>query len=310
MAYYQNVAENGVGIAQGPEKISPAGKELAGMPAADAVVFLDSHLGYGFQSLNGDDPTVINEGQTTPIDASLDMFSKANGFDPGKTTYTDDWKRCFFKAQADRNNHLLASAQSRLAAVLAGEANFTDNEPFFVVRHNARLWMNDMSLLSHTKKAHTLLTQKGPVKTVIRSVRTAGIDKWGKPTGEADNLTYNVGTLKSDVVSFLSTHSIRANSDYAITEDDIIGVDYFSTNTATPANLAGIHVPVLLMSMTAHYWVVPNEIEYEYAASKDKTLVFVEGAMHSMLPQKPEYGDTLKMVADYVTDWICDRFDK
>jgi hypothetical protein len=37
-------------------------------------------------------------------------------------------------------------------------------------------------------------------------------------------------------------------------------------------------------------------------------MVFVEGASHGLTPSKPEFGDTIKMIADYSTEWIKKRF--
>ena len=35
MTFYQNVAENGVSVCQGPNKLVQCGNELAGLPKAD-----------------------------------------------------------------------------------------------------------------------------------------------------------------------------------------------------------------------------------------------------------------------------------
>ena len=76
----------------------------------------------------------------------------------------------------------------------------------------------------------------------------------------------------NSVKAFLSTHAIRTTSDYFITEDDIEGIDWNSSNTATPANLEGVHVPILIMGMTGYYWMVATEIFYDHAASREQNL--------------------------------------
>src|SRR5207245_2580452 len=49
MSFYQNLAEHGPKICQGPEKLYPCtGKGLDGLPKADGVMLLDSHIGTGF----------------------------------------------------------------------------------------------------------------------------------------------------------------------------------------------------------------------------------------------------------------------
>jgi len=99
-----------------------------------------------------------------------------------------------------------------------------------------------------------------------------------------------------------------------VTEDSIRGVDWNSSNTSTPANLAGVRVPLLIMGMTGFYWMVVQETFYDYASSQDKTLVFVEGASHGATPCRAckstpgEFGDTVKRAFDYAADWLRDRF--
>ena len=185
-------------------------------------------------------------------------------------------------------NKLIDTAQSRLYSVEQGHGDYSDNEPLIISRHSARLWLVDLNLISHTQQPHTLLTVNGPVETIVKSVRSPNINKSGQSTGPADNISFENGTLVTNLRAFISTHAIRTNSDFLISDDNIIGVDYSSSNSATPANLAGVHVPTLFMSMTAHYWVVPNEINYNYSASSDKTLVYVEGATHGLAPSKPK----------------------
>ena len=58
------------------------------------------------------------------------------------------------------------------------------------------------------------------------------------------------------------------------------------------------------MSMTCHYFEVPDEILFDHAASKDKELVYVEGAAHEYTPCRPEYGDTMKRTFDYLDGWL------
>src|SRR5919202_6588869 len=62
-----------------------------------------------------------------------------------------------------------------------------------------------------------------------------------------------------------------------VTEDSSEGIDWSSSNTSTPANMEGVHVPLLIMSMTLHYRMVPAEIFLQHAASQDKRLVFIAG---------------------------------
>ena len=75
------------------------------------------------------------------------------------------------------------------------------------------------------------------------------------------------------------------------------------------ASVPGAHrnrcvVPALVQANTCHYLIVPDEIVYDHLASKDKTLAFVEGAVHGFTPCRPEYGDTVKRAFDNVDSWL------
>ena len=99
-----------------------------------------------------------------------------------------------------------------------------------------------------------------------------------------------------------------------MTEDSSEGIDWSSSNTSTPANMEGVHVPLLIMSMTLHYRMVPAEIFLQHAASQDKRLVFVAGASHNLTTCKAckqfpgQYGDTVNTTFDYVARWLPSRF--
>jgi hypothetical protein len=103
---------------------------------------------------------------------------------------------------------------------------------------------------------------------------------------------------------FLAHSAVRTKPDFAITADDIVGVDWGSAVTSTPANAEGISVPALVLANTCHYLMVPDEIIFDHLGSKDKTLVFDEGSTHLFVPCKPEYGDTVKRAFDYVDNWL------
>ncbi len=82
VAFYENVAENGPGVCQGPEKIYPCrGDLLKDLPKADGVIFADVHPGEAFRLLSYLDPAVTDEAHPLMRNPSLDMFAAANGYD-------------------------------------------------------------------------------------------------------------------------------------------------------------------------------------------------------------------------------------
>ena len=303
MAWYQNIAEHGPAACQGPEKIYPCDAEqLSNLAKPDGIIILDATLG-AFHDMSAIDPAVNGDKRET----SLDMFSAANGYDTGtgSAKYSPDFAKRFYAAQSARNASIVDNAIARLNALNQGKAQFTDDEPLLirgmgVEAAGARLYQPDPSFAAHTKSPHTLLKADGTQPVVIvNSVRP--------PTGQqfAKSLdALNVMNKNTTVRKFLTSAAIRTGPDYAITADDIVGVDWASATTATPGNAEGITVPALILSNTCHYLIVPDEIIFNHLASKDKTLVYNEGAVHGFTPCRPEFGDTVKRAFDYLDGWL------
>jgi hypothetical protein len=102
-------------------------------------------------------------------------------------------------------------------------------------------------------------------------------------------------SISTTVRFFLANYALRTTKDFAIKEDDIVGVDWASSMNSTPGSAPGISVPTLVLTMGCHYLIVPGEMVYDHLSSKDKTYAPVEGSAHSFTPCKPEYGDTQPM---------------
>jgi hypothetical protein len=168
--------------------------------------------------------------------------------------------------------------------------------------------------VAHTMGQYPLITPTRPFGTVqtINTVRVPAAsvvpsspqanDSWA---GSGKNFTVN---------TFLSTSAISAPG-YRLTADSIEGVDWTSSNTATVSNVAGISAPLLIMSMTAHYWIVPSEMYYLAATkSNAKTLAYVYGAIHTFTPctvcpmPLGPFGDTVDETFNYVANWLNMHF--
>src|SRR5690242_8056870 len=320
MAYYQNVAENGLAACQAAARLDPCSNNLAGLPLADGVVLLDAIPGIAFVDMTALDPSVVEaDGLTRHRDESLYLFNPANGYNSNQlqsSTYSQQFIDKYTAAQADREAKLVTSAQRLQRQIASGKADFPNDMPFPVGHDGARIWQPDTNLLAHTKGAYPLITPTNPSGTVqtIYSVRNpaasgkhASTPKTNDPWGGKGNFT---------VKSFLSVAAIKAPG-YRLTADSIEGVDWASTNTATLSNVAGISAPLLIMSMTGHYWIVPAEMYYRAATkSKSKTLAYVYGALHGFAPctvctSKPfgPYGDTKDETFNYVANWLQKHFE-
>ena len=306
VAFYQNVAEHGPAACSGPEKLYPCKADgLADLTKPDGLILLDPTLG-AFHQMSAVDPAVDGDKRI----AALDMFAAQNGYDPAqkRARYDAAFAQRFYRAQAERNARIVGEAQERLKLIAAGQGRFTDDEPFVVPglgqnAAGARLYQPDVAFVAHTKAAHTLLRADGQNTTqVIASVRPPSGQQTPAGLGSLGLMTQN-----TTVRRFLAASAIRTSADYAITADDIVGVDWASAMTATPANAEGITVPALVLTMSCHYLVVPDEIVFDHLGSKDKTFTAVEGATHLFNACRPEYGDTVKRTFDFVDGWLSQK---
>jgi hypothetical protein len=304
IALYDDVAEHGASACQRPEVLYPCRADQAtGLQKPDGLVLFDPGLG-AFTAASDVDPAYAGDKR---VRANLDLYAAANGYDAktGGAKYAPDFLKRYFAAQAARNDAIIDSAVTRLNAVKEGRSRFTDDEPFLVpgavnVRSMASLHRTDLDLLSHTKRPYMLLKADGTTpEMIIRSIRPAtgsdGATSVGRCCGEA-NYT---------VRRFLANDAVRLGKDFAMTEDDIIGVDWKTSNTSTPVSAEGIHVPTLMLTMTCFQFVVPSEIVFDHLAAADKTFAAVEGSEHFFTPCKPEYGDTKKRAFDFVDNWLA-----
>jgi hypothetical protein len=237
---------------------------------------------------------------------ALDMFAAANGFDASakRAHYSAEFAKRFYAAQGKRNNEVLAQVLERLKAVEAGKGRYANDEPLEVAglgedANGARLYQTDPAFAAHTKAPHLLLKADGSrSEQVIQSVRSPASQAAGQLR------TLGVTSTSSTLRTYLAHAAIRTTADYAITADDITGVDWRSAFDSAPGNAYGISAPTLVLAMGCHYLMVPAELIYDRLASKDKTYAAVEGATHGFSPCKPEYGDTMKRTFDFVDEWL------
>ena len=304
MTFYQAVAEKGPSYCQGPNKLMQCMDNLAKLPKADGMILVDAHPGNSVNGLRSLNPALVTEDKPRQIRADLDPFSPPNGYNPnGASSYPVEFKRRYFKAQAERMNRLIALAMQKLEQMQHGASLYPDDDVFLVVRgEGARLMELDPSVHHSTSKPHKLLRNDGNIATqIIESVRPPG------RSTAAQNASFNGGTRLLTVRSFLSANAIRAT-------DSMDGIDWCSSNNSTPCALQSISVPLLITAMGGHYFIRDNEIHFEMAASKDKDFVVIEGATHGITPctaceKTPgQYSNVTKNWADYVQRWINARF--
>ncbi len=311
MSCYQAVAENGCGIFQDEEKIVKM-PDIGELPAADAVMFLDSNWGNGVMTLLSIDPQVTDETSTQNFDTSYDLFDPANGFDPAGSHYSPEFRARYQKAQAARFDRIIDSALERKALIDKGEGRFIGDEPFIVPAGaqpapNNRMFPQDISLLCRTKKEYPLLHADGSVTTeVIRSLRPPKFTR-------SMSRMYGMATDVSTVNTYLSGSSVRTK-DFSYDECEVKGIQWNSSYCCTPGNVQHIAAPMLIMGMTGGYEFLAAEVICENAKkTTDKTVMFVEGATHNFSPEHAtektpgEYGDTVYNCFNYVAEWLCEK---
>lgn len=309
---YQNIAENGPQAFRGPGRIVQCPERLSRLPVADALMLVDANWGNAAMRLFSLDPAVVDEGRGTAVDPALDLFAPANGFRPDGSTYPEGFVKRFQRAQHERNERLVDHALERLAAVEAGEGAYLDDEPMVVPGaeqgfRNNKLYAQDVRFLSRTREPRDLLHLDGSVTTeVVRTLRRPENPRSCTPS-------LRDGALVTTVRTFLSSYAVRTTEDLGFDDRGVRGVDWSSSYNCTTGNVTGIAVPLLVMGMTAGWEFAAAETIYERSTSRDRTLVYVEGADHLFRPSKAlerypgQFGDTVATTYDYVDRWIVRR---
>ena len=305
MAFYQAVAENGVGICNTPNKLMKCDPTLAGLPKADGRHTMDAHPGNGINAVRSisanvlDDIIVLNAFTVPPLTTPLlDPFNPANGWKPGTATkYSESFKTRYFRAQSTRMNFFIKVAQERLAQLDPDE-----DAPFIApLADNARLSQIDLSIHHSTLMPRKLLKNDGTVegRFPVVSVRPVSLS----PGDEQGFGTTMFLTLKS----FLSVRAIRSN-------DSFNDVDFCSSNNSTPCNLQQMTAPLLVTTMGGHYFIRDSEQYFDLAASPDKDFYVIEGATHggtecTACETTPgQYNNATKNLFDLMATWMNARF--
>ena len=309
MSAYQNIAENGAKACQGAEKLVKCSDRVAGLPAADGLMLMDSNFGNAAMSVFSLDPAVVSEEGGQPLNPQLDLFNPDNGFKPTGSTYSSAFLHNFLSAEGKRETRLIEAAEARLSAIESGKGHYVDDEAIIVPgaassQPGNKLFPEDIHLMSHTIKPWPLLLPDGTsITQVVHSVRLPELTKSITPSLEG-------GAVRTTVRSFLMENAIRVTGDYGYDEDSVHGVDWTSSISSPPGNVQTITVPLLTMGMTGHWEYIATETIYEHAKSADKSIAFVAGAGHGFNTCKRcektpgEFGDTTKTTYNFVDQWL------
>ena len=306
MILYVDVALHGPDACQAKGVLYPCTTEQAtGLAKPDGIVLLDPGSGAGLKITN------VNPAyeSATSMKADLNSFSADNGYDmaTGSATYSAAFRKRYFAAQSARYNQAIDQAVARLKVLDQTGAGADEplSIPAVVSSQGGSLHSTDLTILSHTKQSHPLLKADGTTPSVIiHSIRPAG----GPKSEDALNKMFDQYEHPRDnetLRQFLANDALRTTKNYQITEDDMVGIDWKSSNAAEPDHAEGITVPALVLTNTCFQFVVPSEIVFDHIAAKDKTYAGVEGSEHFFTPCKPEFGNTRKRLFDFVDGWLA-----
>lgn len=316
VSFYQAVAENGIAYCTNPKRLVKCDASLANLPAADGIVFADSHPGNPVNVLRGLNPAVRNEDDPPDggVDPSLDPFDPKNGYVAGGVSrYTPEFQRRYFAAQSARMNALIDRSLAKLQAMANGTYPYPDDDIIVIPRGGnpgsgpgaaAALFTLDPSIagVMSTVRPEKLLRNDGTiVRQVVRSVYVPD------PKLKQLHYAFDTGTKILSIRSFLSANAVRST-------DALDGIDDCTSNNSTTCAVQSIAVPEMFAAMGAHYFVRDVEREYDLAKSRDKDYVVIEGSTHFFTPctacetTPGQYSNTMKNLFDYVAAWIDARY--
>ena len=303
---YQAIAENGAKLWQGPERLCPIPD--MNLDPADGVMILDANYGFQIMHLMSLNPALKSEESVWDTDPELEAQNPDNGWgirqaDGSTCTYDEPFRRKYLNAQAKRYNSLIKMAKERWDKIDIGEGKTKDNEPFpildaMVTNRIGNLMIYDLRLLAHTKKAWPLMHKDGSItEEIVYSVRS--------PQNLNNTLGDYACIYPTTVKDFLWLAMEVDEDAYDYDEDGLYGIN-LDTCVASPAGNAGkINCPILIIGHTAGHEYMTAEWAAERAISKDKTILFNEGATHNWTPiDRDKYGDTMENEAKFVAKWL------
>jgi hypothetical protein len=263
---------------------TPAGRPTklaqAELPAVDGFVFLAPHPGQGQLLRDCIDPSVVDEGDPFSVDASLDPWSRENGFRPaeeGGATYSAAFIGRYRAAQSARVARLDAFAHEQLAdrrraREVGGKSPRAAFAGIFQVwRTDADLRCFDLSLDPSDRK-------------------------WGSVWG-ADPVASNYGSLGFGRVctpeSWLSTWSA------------------ISSRASFAQCGSALERPSLLIEYTGDNTVFPTVADSIFASigSADKTRRRIRGNHHGHALRAGEPSGQ-ELAGATIVEWVSDHFTR
>ena len=304
MAFYQNAAENGAKACAGPEKIYPVSSRTRHRPrqarrsdpaGPDARRVSSDELDRSGRRFGG-------AAATEAVAGYVRQPQRLRRGQPPRARTRRNSRALFCRANPP-SAALIEQARTRLAPSKRA-ADYRDDEPFVVPG------MGISATGAQALSAGRPLVASTRGRTCLEGRRHAGHRDRACPVRPPSGArpdealaTLSVMTQNSTVRRFLAVSAIRTRrTTRSPRRHRRRRLDVRHEQHARQRQ--GITVPTLVLSMTCHYLMVPDEIIFDHLAAKDKQLVMVEGATHGFTPCRPEYGDTMARTFDYVDGWL------
>ena len=306
MSLYQAIAEKGESFCESKELLTTCAKEDYGtLSRADGLVFPDAHPGNPVQSLRSLNPAITIENGRKTVDAALDLYSPANGYNPkGASNYSKEFITRYYRAQSAKMNELMEKVHAIQARIAKGEYAYEDDDLILLPGGNAVIVHAAPKLVPEmisTSRPAKLMRNDGSVVTqMIASVMVPDEDL------AASARSFD-GTAVHRLSTFMSSVAIRSR-------DSLNDIDHCSTINSTTCAVGSIEAPSLFMAMGGYKFIRDHEIMFERSSAKDKDFVVIEGALHGYDPCKRcettpgQYGNSTRNTFDYIRDWANARF--
>ncbi|MGM9521118.1 MAG: alpha/beta hydrolase [Oscillospiraceae bacterium] len=304
LSCYQYIAENGTARFVNSGRFLPF-PEIEPLPPADGLMLVDTN--YGIMDVLAMDPAVKDWHSGFERIPELDIYNPENGYKPGESRYTKEFIDRFQKAQVKFYQDILDYAKQRYEDIKKGKASFADDEPIVIAgagggSSNNKLFIQDNSLLAHTRNEHLVLRNGGAVtKEIARTVRI--------PEDAVPSKFYVGGADTTSVMKMLEFE--YRFGDFGYDECSMWGVDWDFNPFSSQANVKGISVPLLCQGNLGSHEFINIEYSYDNAKSQDKTAVFVDGSTHGFTPVESaekfpgEFGDPAVTFAEFAAEWLC-----
>lgn len=270
---YQYLAENGTGRFAATDRIVPF-PEFPKLMPADGLMLIDAN--HGIMDFLGIDPSVKDFRNGMERIPELDPFNPDNGYVPGATKYNREFVKRFNTAKVKYYKELLAWCQQRKEDMRLGKGNFIDNDILVLAgsgQNHAynKLYIQDNTLLGHTRSARPLLHPDGSVTNEI--IYTC------RERNDPIRSEHYSGAWITTIDAFLDGE-LQFDGEFNFDECNLWGLDQNFNRLSTRANVKGIHVPLLCQGNQGNHEFVNIDLTFDEAVSDDKTIIMVEGSGH------------------------------